>query len=309
MGFARLGDLCGRGDDDLLRAAELSAGGGSRRLSRQHPFALSEGSAPAVQFLFQRRAAGVQGGDSTINHRELRNRRFVPQPPRRCARDAFADHRLDLRKGEPAFLRLANESQAAHRGGIVSASSADSGGWLKQTIALIKTERRGTQTEALCELADCHEKALYMNYGSNASVPDMKPFILIPALLLTLPLAFVACATAADKKTAETPLPTSCTLLAMSPTERAAHLERLKLLSRASSAIATTREGFTFNVNLQTMPLSDLQTWAQAEQKCCSFLKIDSQVIEGGKRATVRVVCPEDSKKEVMQTFGLNSRR
>ncbi|MDQ3621507.1 MAG: hypothetical protein M3463_03335 [Verrucomicrobiota bacterium] len=101
------------------------------------------------------------------------------------------------------------------------------------------------------------------------------------------------------------PLPASCTLLAMSPRERAAHQERLKLLQRASSAVAISGEGFSFKVDLQTMPLNDLQTWAQAEQKCCSFLKIDSQVVEAGKLAAVRVVCPVDSKKEVMETFGL----
>jgi hypothetical protein len=156
-------------------------------------------------------------------------------------------------------------------------------------------------------------KGVYMNRGSTASVASMKPSTLVPALLLTLPLAFVACALAAPKATqkpsTETPLPTSCTLLAMSPPERAAHQQRLNLLRRASSAVAASREGFTFKVDLHTMPLSDLQTWAQAEQKCCSFLRIDSQVLEAGKVAGVRVVCPKDSMKEVMEAFGLKPRR
>ncbi len=133
----------------------------------------------------------------------------------------------------------------------------------------------------------------------------MKTSKLIPALIVILPLASATRAFGRDEKPAVTPLPTSCTLLEMSPTERAAHLERLKFLKRAATSLATTPEGFTFKVNLQTMPLKELQTWVQAEQNCCSFLKIDSQVVEAEKQAVVHVVCAADSKHEVMETFGL----
>ena len=133
----------------------------------------------------------------------------------------------------------------------------------------------------------------------------MKPSKLIAALILTLPLACATRAFGGDEKPAETPLPLSCTLLAMSPADRVAHLERLKLLKRASAAVAMTPEGFHFKVDLQTMPLKELQTWAQAEQSCCSFLKIDCQVVEADKQAIVRVVCAADEKKEVVSTFGL----
>ena len=122
---------------------------------------------------------------------------------------------------------------------------------------------------------------------------------------MSLPFSFATCACAGDEKPAETPLPTSCTLLAMSPVERTAHLEHLKQLKQASTAVATTPEGFSFKVDLQTMPFKELQTWAQAEQNCCSFLKIDSQVVEAEKQAVVHVVCAPDSKHEVMETFGL----
>ena len=132
-----------------------------------------------------------------------------------------------------------------------------------------------------------------------------KTAMLIPALLLVLSLASATSAFAGDEKPTETPLPTSCTLLSMSLTKRTEHMERLKLLKRASSAFATTPEGFTFKVNLQTMPLKELQTWAQAEQKCCSFLKIDNQVLEADELVLVRVACPVDEKKEVLETFGL----
>ncbi len=133
----------------------------------------------------------------------------------------------------------------------------------------------------------------------------MKTTVLISALILTIPSASPTRVFAGDDKTAEPPLPMSCTLLSMSPAERAAHLERLKCLKQASSAVATTPEGFGFKVDLQTMPLGELQAWAQAEQSCCSFLKIDIQVVEAEKLAAVRVVCPADEKKEVLEAFGL----
>ena len=133
----------------------------------------------------------------------------------------------------------------------------------------------------------------------------MKPSKLIPALMLTLLLAGAMYAFGGDEKPAETPLPMSCTLLAMSSADRAAHLERLKLLKRAAAAVTMTPEGFHFKVDLQTMPLKELQAWAQAEQNCCSFLRIDCQVIEADKLAMVRVVCSAIERKEVMATFGL----
>ena len=133
----------------------------------------------------------------------------------------------------------------------------------------------------------------------------MKTSKLIPALIYVLSLVSATCAFGGDDKPAETPLPMSCTLLAMSPAERTAHLERLKLLKRAASAVVVTPEGFHFKVDLQTMPFKELQTWARAEQNCCSFLKIDSQVVEAEKQAVVHVVCAADEKKEVMATFGL----
>ena len=139
----------------------------------------------------------------------------------------------------------------------------------------------------------------------NRERADMKPSTLIPALILTVPLATAMCVFGGDDKPAETPLPTSCTLLSMSPTERTAHLERLKLLKRAATAVAITPEGFSFNADLQTMPLKELQTWAQAEQSCCSFLKIDSQVVEAEKLAAVRIICPAVEKRGVLETFGL----
>ncbi len=53
--------------------------------------------------------------------------------------------------------------------------------------------------------------------------------------------------------------------------------------------------------------LTILQGWAENEQKCCAQLKIDSQIVETGKRALVRVVCDEGLKTELMQIFGLKA--
>lgn len=79
----------------------------------------------------------------------------------------------------------------------------------------------------------------------------------------------------------------------------------MKLLKQAATAVTVTPDGFNFKVDLQTMPFRELQTWAQAEQRCCSFLKIDSQIVDAEKLAVVHVICSADEKKEVMQAFGL----
>jgi hypothetical protein len=100
-------------------------------------------------------------------------------------------------------------------------------------------------------------------------------------------------------------LPDSCTVMSMKPAERAVHLKRLGMLERSASQVGVSPEGFSFVVSLSTMPVRDLQGWAENEQKCCSYLKIESQILDEGKRAKVRVVCPAGSKNEVMRSFGL----
>lgn len=129
----------------------------------------------------------------------------------------------------------------------------------------------------------------------------MRPHIFVPILLLI----GAACAAARDQKPDDTPLPKSCTLRTMSPPDRAAHLERLRLLKEAASGIVTSNDGFAFKINLQTMSLDELQKWGRAEVGCCAFLQIKSEVIEAGKLASVRVVCPSEMKKETMAAFGL----
>lgn len=247
----------------------------------------------------------MQRGDPAINERQLRDGGRLPKLPRLSTSRACAEHRFDFRERETTFLRLADKSNARDRAVVVSALSTDTRRCIEKPIAFVKAEGGRTQAKASGEFADGHKKRALHEPWFNRERVGMKTSTLISVLVLTLPLASATCAFGGDEKPAENPLPMSCTQLAMSPTERTAHLERLKLLQRASSAVATTSEGFNFKVNLQTMPFKELQTWAQAEQNCCSFLKIDSQAVEAEKVAVVHVVCAANAKKEVMETFGL----
>ncbi len=67
------------------------------------------------------------------------------------------------------------------------------------------------------------------------------------------------------------------------------------------SSVKVLPEGFSFEIDLSKMSLTEMQGWAENEQKCCSQLKIDTQIIKTGKRAKVRVVCNEGLKTELMQ--------
>jgi hypothetical protein len=133
----------------------------------------------------------------------------------------------------------------------------------------------------------------------------MKSFILLFAALILTGLWIVGRNASAHEPGEDVSLPKSCTLMTMTPAERAVHLERLGVLRRAASAVKMSPDGFTFEVDLAVMSLRDLQGWAENEQKCCSYLKIESRTVEAGKRAKVRVVCPADMRDEVMQSFGL----
>ncbi len=132
------------------------------------------------------------------------------------------------------------------------------------------------------------------------------PVILFAALVLVVTWASGRRASAQEQREGMT-LPKSCTLMSMKPAERAVHLERLGMLRRSMSSMKVLPEGFSFQIDLSKMSLTDMQGWAENEQKCCSQLKIENQIIETGKRAKVRVVCDEGLKTELMKIFGLKA--
>lgn len=134
------------------------------------------------------------------------------------------------------------------------------------------------------------------------------PITLIAALVLVVTWALGSNASGEEKRETVA-LPDSCTLMSMKPGERAIHVERLGMLRRSARHVKVSPEGFSFEVDLGMMPVRDLQRWAENEQKCCSYLKIDSRIAQERKLAMVRVVCPADSKTEVMRSFGLKLRK
>ena len=79
------------------------------------------------------------------------------------------------------------------------------------------------------------------------------------------------------------------------------------MLQHAASPARMSPDGFSFEVNLTAMPLRDLERWAENEQKCCSFLKIENQIAEDKKRVRVRVICPANLRSEVMLSLGLKA--
>ena len=106
----------------------------------------------------------------------------------------------------------------------------------------------------------------------------------------------------------EKPLPKMCRLFTMSPEERSAHQDRLKIIQQAGQLVRETTDGFVFNINLQKMSFDNLKLWMDNEQKCCSFIRINCEVLKQNSLAQVTVVCPLDSRVEVMQTFGLDAK-
>jgi len=139
----------------------------------------------------------------------------------------------------------------------------------------------------------------------------MKWNILFPVLAavgaIGIAWALAGCKTAASRASVETELPASCTLLAMSPAERAAHQQRLEALRKASLLLRETSEGFVFTVDLQRMAVADLRSWMANEQKCCSFLQMTSRMVESNAVSEVTVTCPSEMRTEVMRTFGLSA--
>jgi hypothetical protein len=109
----------------------------------------------------------------------------------------------------------------------------------------------------------------------------------------------------ATKRETRAELPASCTLLVMSPEERAIHERRLNDLKRAARLEQETAAGFEFSVDLRQMPSHELQAWMANEQKCCSFLRMQSRTDEVPRRAYVTVDCPRDFRDQVLATFGL----
>ena len=136
----------------------------------------------------------------------------------------------------------------------------------------------------------------------------MKLFMIGATVALVLLALCVAGLKAfAQERTKTVPLPDSCTLMAMTPAQREVHLRRLEMLRRSASAAQMASDGFTFEVALTSMPLADFQSWAENEQKCCSYLKIESRVAGDQKRANVHVICPKDLRNETMQSFGVQA--
>jgi hypothetical protein len=130
----------------------------------------------------------------------------------------------------------------------------------------------------------------------------------IPLLLLIVTLSslvLTACKTTKAPNSGGAMLPASCTLLEMTPEDRATHERRLEKLSKAASMQKETDHGFIFVVDLRQMPFDDLESWMTNEQKCCSFLRMTCRVLESGVRAEVAVVCPAEMRPTVIQTFGL----
>ena len=130
-------------------------------------------------------------------------------------------------------------------------------------------------------------------------------FLFLVSSVALASLVLVACKSTKTRTAGGKELPASCTLLAMSPEERVAHQRRLESLNRAASFRKQTADGFIFAVDLHQMSLSDLRLWMENEQKCCSFLRMTSRILEKDILAEVIVVCPAELRSAVMQTFGL----
>ena len=95
--------------------------------------------------------------------------------------------------------------------------------------------------------------------------------------------------------------------MAMSPNQRLAHQRRLENLQKAGRPLRETGDGFVFTVDLHLLSEQDLQIWMENEQKCCSFLRMTSRILESNAVAEVAVTCPSEMRVEVMRTFGLRT--
>jgi hypothetical protein len=153
------------------------------------------------------------------------------------------------------------------------------------------------------------KKAFDLNCTSTGSVNNMKSSILLPLLMVvgagTLTLVFTGCKTATRRTSANGQLPASCTLMSLSPEDRAAHQRRLETLRKAARLERTTIDGFSFSVDLRRMAANELAGWMENEQKCCAFLRMDQEIHQGEERAEIKVMCPPELRAQVLETFGL----
>lgn len=131
--------------------------------------------------------------------------------------------------------------------------------------------------------------------------------LLLVSTVVLASLVLIAHQNAKIRTASSEQLPANCILLATSPADRLAHQRRLENLSKAAQLSKEINEGFVFTVDLHQMSFGDLELWVENEQKCCSFLRMTSHILEKDVLAEVTVVCPAESRAQVMRTFGLLS--
>jgi hypothetical protein len=107
-----------------------------------------------------------------------------------------------------------------------------------------------------------------------------------------------------DKSNSGNNLPVACSVFEMSPRDRELQLKRINMVSKASDRFKINDEGFSFVVNLNIMPETELEIWMQTEQKCCSFLRLRLEKIEMNEVAKIQATCLKNMTKDVMSTFG-----
>jgi hypothetical protein len=276
---------------------------------RKPLFAVAQGTAAAGELSGERALHGSQSFDFLLDEKHFRFGGISPELMRRHTALSGRNNCFDFRESEAALARVQDEGQAGLRFAIVLTPARDSSGWCKDTDSLVEAQRRGAHPGGVRELADRHrKKPVDLNCSSTVSVADMKSMLLFSILTATAGLVWWAMAQKppALRQSPKKELPASCTLLAMSPDDRSLHLKRLESLRRAGRLQRIVPEGFVFQVDLREMPYEDLQLWMSDEQRCCSFLRMESN-IRSDSLAEVTVVSPPELRSEVMQTFGFKN--
>jgi hypothetical protein len=252
---------------------------------------------------------GSQSFYFLLDEKHFRFGGISPELMRRDTALSGRNNCFDFRESEAALARVQDEGQAGLRFAIVLTPARDSPGWGKDTDSFVEAQRRGAHPAGVRELADRHrKKPVDLNCSSTVSVADMKSMLLFSILTAAAGLVWWAIAQKppALRQSPEKELPANCTLLAMSPDDRSLHLKRLESLRQAGRLQRIVPEGFVFQVDLREMPYEDLQVWMSDEQRCCSFLRMESN-IRSDSLAEVTVVSPPELRSEVMQTFGLRT--
>jgi len=100
-----------------------------------------------------------------------------------------------------------------------------------------------------------------------------------------------------------------CNIKALTPEERARHMQLSDKLTAARKEIVETEKGYEFQYSPADISLAELAEWVGAESKCCPFFDFHIDVEREGKLLCLRLTGEEGIKAFIRAEFGVEKAR